>query len=78
MSNNRRQQARQVPLSAAEHAYNQEHPSHLGKGEEQIFRNKDGTKSSRVASSTNGMPHSDTMYLGSDSDDFQRFVKGID
>ncbi len=78
MTDNRKQQARQVRISAAELAHNREHPRHIANGDEQKFRTNDGKKPSYLASFTKGMPHSDTTGLVSDPNDFQQFVQGID
>ncbi|WP_428354791.1 vanadium-dependent haloperoxidase [Methyloprofundus sp.] len=78
MTDNRKQQARQVRISAAELAYNREHPRHITNGDEQKFRNTDGSKPSYLASFTKGMPHNDDTGLVSDPNDFQQFVQGID
>jgi len=82
MTDNRKQQARQVRISAAELAYNREHPRHIANGDEQKFRyfDKESKKNnpSYLASFTKGMPHCDETGLVSDPNDFQQFVQGID
>lgn len=78
MNNNRKQEARKVRLSAADLAYNRAHPRHIANGDEQKFRNSDGSKPSYMASYTKGMPHDCETGLVLISDDFQKFVKGID
>lgn len=78
MNNNRKQEARQVRVSAAELAYNRADPHHIANGDEQKFRNSDGDKPSYLASYTKGMPHDENTGLIRDPDDFQQFVKGID
>ena len=76
----RKEEARKVRESAADLAYNREHPRHIANGDEQKFRREieDQNKPSYLASYTKGMSHDDDTGLISNPDDFQRFVNGID
>ena len=78
--NNRKQEALRVRITAAELAANRVHPNHMSNGDEQKFRTHDdgGKKPSYLASFTKGLPHDFTNGLICNSEDFQRFVKGID
>ena len=78
MNNYRKDEVRQVRVSAAELAYNRVHPNHIANGDEQKFRNGDGDKPSYLASYTKGMQHDEDTGLVKNHDDFQQFVKGID
>ena len=82
---NRQEEARRVRVSAADLAFNREHPPHIANGDEQKYRRSidqrckgSQNKPSYLASYTKGMPHDDDSGLVQNPDDFQQFVKGID
>ena len=83
----RRQQALQVRLDAAELASQREHPEHIDNGEE--FRYRDSNNSpTHITNYTKGLPHDHKGMLVVESetpgmfvrgnDDYQRFVQAID
>ncbi|MEM7584114.1 MAG: hypothetical protein AAF560_12075, partial [Acidobacteriota bacterium] len=90
MFQDRRQQAKDVRIAAAELAAARPHPRHVDNGDEQKLRRvepdpcepKDPSKNKSVpsylASFTKGMPHNKDTGLIENASDFQRFVKGID
>ncbi|MEO0408649.1 MAG: vanadium-dependent haloperoxidase [Cyanobacteria bacterium P01_A01_bin.135] len=72
----RRLNARQVRLNAADLASWREHPIHVSNGEE--FRHRDSdNQSTHIANFTKGLPHGKDGLLIC-ADDYQRFVRGID
>ena len=87
MENTRQQKALKVRIAAAELAVSRPHPRHIANGDEQKFRRdvakdndpaKKKSVPSYLASFTKGMPHVYESGLVKYSEDFQRFVKGID
>ena len=86
----RRSQALNVRIEAAKVAFNREHPVHLANGEELQYRFAHpeagaspedlarGGQPSHIANYTKGLPHREDDGLLAESDDFQRFVRGID
>ena len=77
MNRDRRQQALQVRLEAANLAYNRDHSMHVQNTEEIRYRKPDGTPS-HLASFTKGLPHDRDTGVISDADDFQKFVRALD
>lgn len=80
MNNHRKTKAHQVRVSAADLAFNRDHPRHIANGDEQKFRRIvcDKNMPSYLASFTKGMPHCETTGLVLNPSDFKYFVKGID
>ena len=85
MNETRRQEALKVRNSVAKLASSRPHPRHIANDDEQKFRRQEKTDcggeknvASYLASYTKGMPHDEDSGLVLDTEDFKRFVKGID
>ena len=85
MNSDRRLDARQVRIDAAELAFQREHPAHVSNGEELQYRIDQETATggqlntpSHIANFTKGLPHDTTTGIITSADDFQQFVLGID
>ncbi len=75
----RRQQARDIRVKAAEHAYSRPHPAHANNGEEFLYRSDDKGGNDRpifIANFTKGLPHNGEGFL-CDPSHYERFVLGI-
>lgn len=84
MNTDRRQDAKDVRIAAANVAANRPHPTHVANDDEQKFRvdiqqcDKVVNKPSYLASYTKGLPHDEKTGLICNPDDFQLFVQAID
>ncbi|MEM8862960.1 MAG: bromoperoxidase, partial [Chloroflexota bacterium] len=80
MNTNRREEARQVRISAANMAFNRPHPRHVANDDEQKFRKDVNGRNMPcyLASFTKGMAHDYQTGLIKNPDDFKWFILGTD